>query len=203
MVLIVIPIVRYSEWIQKEKIPKLLAFALWYAFIGAFGWHVWPKGHLHGSIARRVTELRVEPFYPYHAGKAKMNVYYKNAGTAQIRNTKFNGSIELVPASTNEDELFAEFKKKVSFSPVENDLAVNAAEFFKTIYSRELTQQDVNLLSGATPMMKMCAVSAFLWEDDTGQYESDLCGCMEPQRHAGAIPPFGYTRGHNGEWRIR
>ena len=159
--------------------------------------------HHNDVIARRVTELRVEPFYPYHAGKAKMNVYYKNAGTAQIRNTKFNGSIELVPASTNEDELFAEFKKKVSFSPVENDLAVNAAEFFKTIYSRELTQQDVNLLSGATPMMKMCAVSAFLWEDDTGQYESDLCGCMEPQRHAGAIPPFGYTRGHNGEWRIR
>jgi hypothetical protein len=203
MALTVIPMVKYSEWIEKKKISKALAFVLWYAVLGVFGWSVWPKEHLHGSIARRVDSLLVEPLFPYHTGKAKLNIFYKNVGTAQIRNRRFDGKLEIVPVSMNEDELFTEFKNKASFSPGENDLPPNSPELFKTIYSRDLTEQDVSLLSGPVPVMKMCAVSAILWEDDTGQYESDLCGCMEPQRHAGAIPPFGFTRGHNGEWRTR
>jgi hypothetical protein len=191
-------------WARDKRARRWVALLLAYLAICAFGWSVWPKSRLHGSIARRLTELLVEPFYPYHPGTAKMNVYYKNVGTAQVRNVKTSGKVELVQASANEDELFSEFKSKASFSPVENDLPPNSPEFFITIRSsRILTEQDVNLLNGPVPMMKMCAVSAILWEDDTGQYESDLCGCMEPQRHPGAIPPFAFSRGHNGEWRTR
>lgn len=203
MAAIAVPIVRYSEWVQRKKVSKKLAFVLSYAAIGIFGWFVWPRVPVHGTIAQEVHDFPLEPFFPYHPGKAKMNVYYRNAGNALVRNTKFVGEIKIVQSEMSEDELFSDFIGKASFSPTENELPVNSQTFFKTIYSRDLTPQDVNLLSGPTPMSKMCAVAAIRWEDETGQYESDLCGCMEPNRHPGATPPAAMCQGHNGVWRTR
>lgn len=182
---------------MPRRVITLLIASLAIVF---WGYKIMPMRH--GGRTKRIQGRPTDPVFPYHVGKPKLDVWYTNDGDTPIHNVRMAGEIRVVPTTATEDELFADFKQKTSFGPAENEMAPNAPELFKTLYAREeITPQDIGLLSGPTPQKKLCAVAAFLWQDDTGQYESDLCGCMEPNRNPGAVPPFGYSKGHNGTWR--
>ena len=194
--------VWYFPWINKTTRRRVLSLVATAAGILVLGWRVWPYEFPHAHIELRLAVLDVEPFFPYHTGIAKANVFWRNSGNARARNNRFDGRIKLVPAAITESELFRDFKDKASFSPTDDFVEINARPVFKTIYGEEpLSMEDVAALNGPTPTKKMCFLSAVQWEDDTGFFESDLCGCMEPQRHPGAIPPMAFCAGHNGEWK--
>jgi hypothetical protein len=207
MGLIVIPMVRYSEWVQKNKISMTLAFIAWYTFLLVFGWQVWPSKPLHGNVILRARIIEADPIFPYHTGKPILNIWFKNAGAISVRNLQFVGRIDLAPVVKSEDELFTEFKSNITFLPVDITLEPGPQdEFvrFKTITTiRDLTQDDVTALSGRAPKLKLCPLAAILWEDSTGLYESDYCGCLVPQLLPNTTPPIGVCQGHNGETRIR
>jgi len=190
----------HLPWIKKSKSRRVAAEIILAVAIIWIGYELFPLRH--GNLARRIEGRPTDPVFPYHAGKPKLDVWYTNTGEKPIRNARIAGEIRIVPVTITEDEMFADFKQKASFVPTENEIAPNAPEGFKTLYGREeIVDGDIALLSGPAPQKKLCAVAAFLWQDDTGQYESDLCGCMEPNRNPGAIPPFGYSKGHNGTWK--
>ncbi len=177
---------------------KLIGFLILSGFLFS-GYGFYRSTRPRGLTFVQLGDIRfVGPPSPFQPDKpVKLNLLIRNLGIFPAQDVSWSAALAIHPApesATAEDEIYAEFKKKLPDMTRGVDLGVENF-FWRTFATRTLTEQDVRELREGRWLLYVVAYVRYT--DGAGTHENEFCRVLEPP---GDFPVWHLCSGHN---RIR